>query len=39
MIDFVTQLLTLKDPIIEYNYNLIFVIVDRYTKGAELIPF
>jgi hypothetical protein len=37
--DFVTQLPISKDPVIGYNYNLIFVIVDRYTKGAELIPF
>jgi hypothetical protein len=37
--DFVTQLPTSKDPVTGYDYDAIFVIVDRYTKGAELIPF
>jgi hypothetical protein len=38
-IDFITQLLVLKDPAIGYIYNLIFIIVDRYMKYAKIIPF
>jgi hypothetical protein len=37
--DFVTQLLTLTDPVTGYIYDLIFVVVDRCTKYAEMIPF
>ena len=39
IIDFVTQLPSSKDPIIGYSYNLIFVIVDRFTKYAKIILF
>ena len=39
IIDFVTQLPSSKDPITGYNYNLIFIIVDRFTKYAKIIPF
>ena len=38
-IDFVTQLLVLRDPVTDYTYNLIFVVVDRFTKAAEFVPF
>jgi hypothetical protein len=37
--DFVTQLLVLEDPATGYAYDLIFVVVDRHTKYAEMIPF
>jgi hypothetical protein len=33
------QLLVLEDPAIGYTYNLIFVVVDRHMKYAEIIPF
>jgi hypothetical protein len=33
------QLLVLEDPAIGYTYNLIFVVVDRHIKYAEMIPF
>ena len=39
IIDFVTQLPSSKDPIIGYSYNLIFIIVDRFTKYVEIILF
>ena len=37
--DFVTQLPTSKDPVTGYAYDSIFVVVDRFTKYAEMIPF
>ena len=37
--DFVTQLLTSKDLVTRYVYNSVFVVVDRFTKYAEMIPF
>jgi hypothetical protein len=37
--DFVTQLPPSKDPVTEYTYDSIFVVVDRFTKYAEMIPF
>ena len=37
--DFVTQLPSSKDPVTGYNYDSIFVVVDRFTKYAEMIPF
>ena len=37
--DFVTQLLTSNDLVTRYAYNSIFVVVDRFTKYAEMIPF
>ena len=33
------QLLISKDPITSYNYNIIFIIVDRFIKAAKFIPF
>ena len=38
-IDFVTQLLVLRNPIINYNYDSIFVVVDRFMKAAKFVPF
>jgi hypothetical protein len=37
--DFVTQLPTSKDPVTGYAYNLIFVIVNRFTKYVKIILF
>ena len=37
--DFVTGLLTLRDPVTNISYNAILVIVYRFTKGAEIILF
>jgi transposase InsO family protein len=37
--DFVTQLPISKDPVTGYSYDSIFVVVDRFTKYAEMIPF
>jgi hypothetical protein len=37
--DFVTQLPISKEPVTGYSYDLIFVVVDRFTKYAEMIPF
>jgi transposase InsO family protein len=37
--DFVTQLPVSKDPVTDYVYDLIFVVVDRFTKAAEFVPF
>jgi hypothetical protein len=37
--DFVTQLPISKDPVTGYDYDSIFVVVDRFTKYAEMIPF
>lgn len=37
--DFVTQLPASKDPVTSYRYDSIFVVVDRFTKYAEMIPF
>jgi hypothetical protein len=37
--DFVIELLLLEDPAIELLYNLILVIVDRFTKYALIILF
>ena len=37
--DFVTQLPVSEDPVTGYTYNLIFVVVDRFTKYADMIPF
>ena len=39
IIDFIIQLPIFKDSIIGYNYNLIFIIVDRFTKYAKIILF
>ena len=36
--DFVTGLLGSTDPATEAKYNAILVIVDRFTKYAEMIP-
>ena len=33
------QLLISKDPVTGYNYDSIFVVVDRFTKAAEFVPF
>jgi hypothetical protein len=38
-IDFVTELPLSKDSAIGLSYNLILVIVDRFTKYALMIPF
>ena len=37
--DFVTQLPVSRDPVTDYVYDLIFVVVDRFTKAAEFVPF
>jgi hypothetical protein len=37
--DFVTQLPVLVDPATGYAYDSIFVVVDRHTKYAKMIPF
>lgn len=37
--DFVTQLPVSKEPVTGYSYDLIFVVVDWFTKQAEMIPF
>jgi hypothetical protein len=37
--DFVTQLPVSEDPATRYVYDSIFVVVDRHTKYAEMIPF
>ena len=37
--DFVTKLPSSKDFVAGYNYDQIFVVVDRFTKYAEIIPF
>ena len=37
--DFVTGLLASKDPTTKVTYNAILVVVDRFTKQAEYIPF
>jgi transposase InsO family protein len=37
--DFVTGLPESKDPVTRTSYNAILVVVDRFTKYAELIPF
>ena len=37
--DFVTQLLISKDPVIGYDYDSIFVVVDQFTKYAKMILF
>ena len=37
--DFVTQLPISKDPVTGYNYDSIFVVVDRFTKAGEFVPF
>lgn len=37
--DFVTQLPSSKDPVTGYAYDSIFVVVDRFTKAAEFVPF
>jgi hypothetical protein len=39
LIDFVTGLPLSKDPATGLSYNLILVIVDRFTKYALIIPF
>jgi hypothetical protein len=39
LIDFVTGLLLSKDPATGLSYNLILVIVDRFTKYALIILF
>ena len=33
------QLLVSKNSITDYKYNLIFVVVDRFTKAAKFVPF
>lgn len=37
--DFVTQLPISKDLVTGYSYDSIFVVVDRFTKAAEFVPF
>lgn len=37
--DFVTQLPSSRDPVTSYAYDSIFVVVDRFTKAAEFVPF
>ena len=37
--DFIVKLLILKDPVIQEEYNIILVIVDRLIKLSHLIPF
>jgi hypothetical protein len=37
-IDFITNLPPSKDPVTSMVYDLIFVIVDRYTKFSRYIP-
>ena len=37
--DFVTGLLRSTDPATEVKYNAILVIMDRFTKYAEIIPY
>jgi transposase InsO family protein len=37
--DFVTQLPVSRDPVTDYVYDSIFVVVDRFTKAAEFVPF
>ena len=37
--DFIIGLLGSTDPAIEVKYNVILVIVDRFTKYAEIIPY
>jgi len=37
--DFVTQLPVSRDPVTDYTYDSIFVVVDRFTKAAEFVPF
>ena len=37
--DFVTQLPASRDPVTDYVYDSIFVVVDRFTKAAEFVPF
>ena len=39
LIDFVTGLLTLRDPTTQVSYNAILVIVNRFTKYVEIILF
>ena len=39
IIDFIIQLPRSKNSIIEYSFNLIFIIVDRFTKYTKIIPF
>jgi hypothetical protein len=36
--DFITNLPPSKDPVTSIVYNLIFIIVDRYTKFSRYIP-
>jgi hypothetical protein len=38
-IDFITRLLELRDPVTKLKYNLILVVVDRFTKAIEVILF
>jgi hypothetical protein len=38
-IDFITRLLELEDSVTRLKYDLILVIVDRFTKVIEVIPF
>jgi hypothetical protein len=38
-IDFITRLLELRDPVTKLKYDLILVVVDRFTKAIEVILF
>ncbi|PSN68125.1 hypothetical protein BS50DRAFT_491597, partial [Corynespora cassiicola Philippines] len=38
-IDFVTGLLTSYNPVFKVFYNIILVVIDRFTKYAEIILF
>ena len=38
-IDFVIQLPVSRDPVIRYTYDLIFVVMDQFTKYAKMILF
>ena len=38
-IDFITRLLELRDSVTRLKYDSILVVVDRFTKAIEVIPF
>ena len=39
MWDFIVKLVKLKDPIIEQEYNIIFIIIDKFTKYGYFITY
>ena len=39
IIDFITKLLRLKEPLISISYDSILIVVDRLTKYAHLVPY